>query len=48
MLPFAFFAIAAIAALLGLVLVDRRTVPPIGGTCAFILTIAALAVAVLH
>ena len=43
-----FFALAALAALVGLVLVDVRTVPPVTGTCAFILTLAALAVAVLR
>ncbi|MEV6752365.1 hypothetical protein [Streptomyces sp. NPDC051214] len=43
-----FFALAALAALLGLALVDVRTVPPITGTCALILTLAALAVAVLR
>ena len=42
------FAIAALAGLLGLALIDIRTVPPISGTCAVILTLAALAVAVLH
>lgn len=42
------FAVAAAAALIGLALVDIRTVPPITGTCALILTLAALAVAVLH
>jgi hypothetical protein len=40
-----FFALAAVAALLGLALVDVRTVPPITGTCALILTLAALGVA---
>ncbi|MEU1303334.1 hypothetical protein [Streptomyces shenzhenensis] len=44
----AVFALAALAALLGLALVDLRTVPPITGTCAFVLTCAALAVAVLR
>lgn len=48
MLLAVFFALAAIAALAGLALVDLRTVPPITGTCALILTIAALTVAVLH
>ena len=43
-----FFALAAVAALVGLALVDIRTVPPITGTCAFILTLAALGVAVLR
>lgn len=44
----AFFALAALAALLGLALVDVRTVPPITGTCALILTLAALGVAILR
>lgn len=39
------FALAALAALAGLALVDLRTVPPVTGTCALILTFAALAVA---
>lgn len=43
-----FFALAALAALLGLALVDVRTVPPVSGTCALILTLAALGVAVLR
>jgi hypothetical protein len=42
------FPLAAVLALVGLCLVDVRTVPPISGTCALILTFAALAVAVLH
>lgn len=43
-----FFALAACAGLLGLALVDWRTVPAVSGTCAFILTLAALGVAVLR
>jgi hypothetical protein len=43
-----YFALAAVAALVGLALVDLRTVPPVTGTCAFILTCAALGVAVLR
>jgi hypothetical protein len=39
------FALAALAALVGLALVDIRTVPPVSGTCALILTLAALGVA---
>lgn len=39
------FPLAAVAALVGLALVDVRTVPPVSGTCALILTLAALAVA---
>jgi hypothetical protein len=42
------FAFAALAALLGLVLVDVRTVPPVSGTCALVLTLAALAVALVR
>ncbi|MGD1219986.1 hypothetical protein AB9Q10_16335 [Streptomyces krungchingensis] len=41
-----FFVLATGAGLCGLALVDWRTVPPVIGTCAFILTLAALAVAV--
>lgn len=48
MIAVAFFALAALAALLGLALVDVRTVAPVTGTCALILTLAALAVAVLR
>jgi hypothetical protein len=43
-----FFVLATLGALVGLVLVDVRTVPPIAGTCALILTLAALGVAVLR
>lgn len=43
-----FFTLAAVAALLGLALVDLRTVPPITGTWALIMTLAALGVAVLR
>jgi hypothetical protein len=39
------FVLAALAGLLGLALVDIRTVPPVSGTCALILTLAALGVA---
>ena len=39
------FVLAALAGLLGLALVDPRTVPPVSGTCALILTLAALGVA---
>lgn len=45
MLLAVFFVLAALAALLGLALVDIRTVPPVSGTCALILTLAALGVA---
>ncbi|MET8982118.1 hypothetical protein ABZX85_41700 [Streptomyces sp. NPDC004539] len=41
------FALAALAALVGLALVDLRTVP-VTGTCALILTLAALGVSVLR
>lgn len=43
-----FFALAACLGLLGLVMVDPRTVPPITGTCALILTLAALGAAILR
>ena len=43
-----FFVLAAIGGLCGLALVDWRTVPRVSGTCAFILTLAALSVAVLR
>ncbi|MFD7884075.1 hypothetical protein ACFV3N_16750 [Streptomyces bauhiniae] len=43
-----FFVLAAVAAFVALALVDVRTVPPVTGTAALILTVAALAVAVLH
>ena len=43
-----FFVLATGLGLVGLALVDLRTVPPVSGTCAFILTLAALAIAVLR
>ena len=43
-----FFVLAAGLGLVGLALVDLRTVPPIAGTCALILTLATLGVAVLR
>jgi hypothetical protein len=43
-----FFVLAAVLGVCGLALVDWRTVPPVSGTCAFILTLAALGVAVLR
>ncbi|WP_320783851.1 hypothetical protein [Streptomyces sp. CRN 30] len=43
-----FFALSALAALVALAAVDPRTVPPITGTCALILTLAALGAAVLR
>ncbi|MFH9404912.1 hypothetical protein ACH4JS_34895 [Streptomyces sp. NPDC017638] len=48
MLLSAFYAVSAGAGLIGLALVDLRAVPPATGTCALILTVAALAAAVLH
>lgn len=42
------FTAAAIAALTGLALIDWRTVPPIIGSCALVLTLAALATAILR
>ncbi|MGW0163644.1 hypothetical protein ACWDWT_00415 [Streptomyces sp. NPDC003343] len=44
----AFFAACAFGALVGLLLIVPRDVPAISGTCALILTIAALAVAIAH
>lgn len=44
----AFFVLATLGAVVGLVLVAPRTVPPIAGTVAFILTLAALGAAVLR
>lgn len=43
-----FFVLAAVGGLCGLALVDWRTLPRVSGTCAFILTLAALSVAVLR
>lgn len=40
-----FFVLALAGALIGLALVDHRSIPPITGTAALILTIAALTVA---
>ncbi|MEU6229967.1 hypothetical protein [Streptomyces sp. NPDC047042] len=45
MLLAVFFVLAAGFGLVCLALVDIRTVPPVSGTCALILTIAALGVA---
>jgi hypothetical protein len=42
------FAFAALGALLGLAVVTAHEVPPVLGTCALILTLAALGVALLH
>ena len=39
------FGLSALLGLAGLWIVDPRTVPPVTGTCALILTIAALGVA---
>lgn len=43
-----FFTLATLGAIIGLALVDFRTVPPIACTCALIITLAALCVAVLR
>ncbi|MFF9312170.1 hypothetical protein ACF1BS_14790 [Streptomyces sp. NPDC014748] len=42
------FLLAAGLGLLGLALVDWRSVPPALGTCAFIVTLAALVVAIVR
>ncbi|WP_371551680.1 hypothetical protein OG266_39420 [Streptomyces sp. NBC_00554] len=44
----AFFGLSALLGLLGLWLTGPRTVPAITGTCAFILTLAALGVALVR
>ncbi|MEU8531578.1 hypothetical protein [Streptomyces parvulus] len=44
----AFFVLAALAALTVLAAVEPRTIPPVTGTCALILTLAALGAAVLR
>lgn len=43
-----FFVLAALAGLTGLALVDWRTLPPVLGTGALILTLAALGVAIVR
>lgn len=43
-----YFVLATLGALIALALVDLRTVPPVAGTCAVIITIAALGAAVLR
>ncbi|NUR64389.1 MAG: hypothetical protein HOQ47_01400 [Streptomyces sp.] len=43
-----FFVLAALAGLTGLALVDWRAVPPVLGTGALILTLAALGVAIVR
>lgn len=43
-----YFVLATLGALVALALVDLRAVPPVAGTCAAIVTIAALGVAVLR
>ncbi|MBM4824663.1 MULTISPECIES: hypothetical protein [Streptomyces] len=48
MIAAVFFAVSALVALAGLALTAPRSVPPISGTCALILTLAALAAAVLR
>jgi hypothetical protein len=45
---FAFFVLATLGALAALALVDFRTVPPLAGTWALIMSLAALGVAVLR
>lgn len=44
----ALYTLAAFVALVLLAAVDPRTIPPVTGTCALILTLAALGVALLH
>jgi hypothetical protein len=43
-----FFGLSALLGLLGLCAIAPRSVPPISGTCAFILTLAALGVAIIR
>jgi hypothetical protein len=43
-----YFTVAMVGALIGLAATDFRTVPPVAGTTAFIVTLAALGVAVLR
>jgi hypothetical protein len=43
-----FFGVSAVFGLLGLCAIAPRSVPPISGTCAFILTLAALGVAIVR
>ncbi|WP_171110582.1 MULTISPECIES: hypothetical protein [unclassified Streptomyces] len=47
MLP-ALFVLAMVGGVCGLAVISPRDVPPITGTCAFILTLAALGVAILR
>jgi hypothetical protein len=42
------FVLAALAGLTGLALVDWRAVPPVLGTCALVLSFAALGVALVR
>lgn len=44
----AFFGLCAVLGLLGLWLLAPRTVPPISGTCALIITLAALGAAIVR
>ncbi|NUP17382.1 MAG: hypothetical protein HOV73_25960 [Streptomyces sp.] len=44
----AYFTLATLGALIGLAFVDFRTVPPVAGTCALIVTLAALGVAIVR
>lgn len=48
MLLAVFFVLAAVAGLTGIALVDWRAIPPVLGTGALILTLAALGVVVLR
>ncbi|NUP19250.1 MAG: hypothetical protein HOZ81_24790 [Streptomyces sp.] len=41
-----YFVLATLGAIVALALVDFRTVPPVAGTCAVIVTLAALGVAI--
>lgn len=43
-----FFGLSALLGLLGLCAIAPRSVPPISGTCAFIVTLAALGVAIVR
>ena len=48
MIPGVLFGLCAVLALAGLWLLAPRTVPPVSGTCAFILTLAALGAALVR
>ncbi|MCX4994278.1 hypothetical protein [Streptomyces longwoodensis] len=47
-LALCYFVLVALGAIVALALIDFRTVPPVAGTTAFIVTLAALGVAVLR